>query len=89
MSNFESRATSPELDVLDVVDNPVFTDVTEEGETYTTYRIVRFVYEFSGHPQKWTHLAVVIANRTDTESEAFLLVIDRVVDESYILPIDA
>ncbi len=84
MADFESHLAPAELEVLDVVDDPVFTDVTENGEVYRKYRIVRFVYEFSRHPQGWTHLAVAVATRNSHEVEVFLHIVNRVVEESYV-----
>lgn len=84
MADFGLHSLPADLAVVSVVDDPLFTDVTEGGEVYRTFRIVRFVYEFDCHPQGWTHLAVALAERNSHEVEAFLRVENRVVEESYV-----
>lgn len=84
MADFGLHSLPADLAVASVVDDPLFTDVTEGGEVYRTFRIVRFVYEFDRHPQGWTHLAVALAERNSHEVEAFLRVENRVVEESYV-----
>jgi len=86
MTEFESTPAPPDVSVADVVDDPVFTDVTDGGEHYTQYTIVNFVYQFGNHPQGWTHLAVV-RDRAQQLHEAFLRVIGRAIEESYVLPV--
>lgn len=70
--------------VAAVVDNPIFTDVTEDGERYTTYRIVRISHTFASHPSGWTHIVVVAPLRSVGLFEAFLEVRRRVVERSVI-----
>ena len=85
MTDFESHSAPPDMPVTDVVDDPLFTDVTEDGERYTQYLIVDFTYVFHNHPQGWTHLAVVM-DRSQRVHEAFLRVVDRVIEESFMSP---
>jgi hypothetical protein len=77
-----SEATS----ISDYVDNPVFTDVTEDGEIYTTYRIVRITHEVIDHPDHWTHLANVSLEFNIGIAVAHLRLKDKVVEDSHIKP---
>lgn len=67
-----------------IIENPIFTDVTDEGETYTTYRIVRILHLFDRHPAGWTHLAEVVPLRSTGRFEAYLEVVRRVVERSKV-----
>jgi hypothetical protein len=77
-----SEATS----FSDYVDNPVFTDVTKDGEIYTTYRIVRITHEVIDHPDHWTHLANVSLEFNIGIGVAHLRLKDKVVEDSHIKP---
>jgi hypothetical protein len=77
-----SEATS----VSDYVNNPVFTDVTKDGEVYTTYRIVRITHEVIDHPDHWTHLANVSLEFNIGIGVAHLRLKDKVVEDSHIKP---
>ena len=77
-----SEATS----ISDYVDNPVFTDVTKDGEIYTTYRIVRITHEVIDHPDLWTHLANVSLEFNIGIGVAHLRLEDKVVEDSHIKP---
>lgn len=68
-----------------VLDDPVFTDVTEGGEVYRTYLVTSIVFEFTGHPEGWTHLVTVVHGDSHAETEAFLKVVGRSVDDSKII----
>ena len=70
--------------ISDYVDNPVFTDVTNDGETYTTYRIVRITHEVFEHPDDWTHLANVTRVRNPAIGVARLRVTDHAVDDAKV-----
>lgn len=72
--------------ILDYVDNPVFTDVTKDGEVYTTYRIVRITHEVIDHPDGWTHLANVSLEFNIGIGVAHLRLKDKVVEDSRIKP---
>lgn len=72
------------LDPLDVVDDVEFTDVTNHGEIYTLYRIVRITHEATGEPDKWTHMANVSRVRDPGLGVAFLRVIDRIIVDSKV-----
>ena len=70
----------------DYVDNPVFTDVTNDGEIYTTYRIVRITHEVFEHPDDWTHLANVTLEFNIGIGVALLLIRNKIVEASRIKP---
>ncbi len=72
--------------VSDYVDNPVFTDVTNDGEIYTTYRIVRITHEVFEHPDDWTHLANVTLEFNIGIGVAHLRLKNKVVEQSRIKP---
>jgi hypothetical protein len=72
--------------ISDYVDNPVFTDVTKDGEVYTTYRIVRITHEVIDHPDNWTHLANVSLEFNIGIGVAHLRLKDKVVEDSHIKP---
>jgi hypothetical protein len=75
-----SEATS----VDDFVDDAMFTDVTKDGEIYTTYRIVRFTHEVQEHHEGWTHLANVTLVHSEGIAVAFLRVRNRIIEDSRI-----
>jgi hypothetical protein len=72
--------------VSDYVDNPVFTDVTNDGEIYTTYRIVRITHEVFEHPDDWTHLANVTLEFNIGIGVAHLRLKNKLVEASHIKP---
>ncbi len=77
-----SEATTVE----DFVDDPVFTDVTHDGEIYTTYRIVRFTHEIRGHHDDWSHLVNVSLEFAVGIGVAYLRIRNRIVEDSRIKP---
>ena len=68
----------------DFVDDPLFTDVTNDGETYTLYRIARFTHSIEGHPDGWTHMANVSPEREIGLGVALLRIVDRQIEESSV-----
>jgi len=70
--------------VGDFVDDPLFTEVTESGEVYTLFRVVRVTHEVSDHPEGWTHLANVARERNPAIGTALLRVISRSIEESRV-----
>jgi hypothetical protein len=72
--------------ISDYVNNPVFTDVTNDGEIYTTYRIVRITHEIFEHSEEWTHLANVSLEFSIGIGVAHLLLKNKVVEASRIKP---
>lgn len=85
MSEIPHHSTDDRRAVDDLVDNPIFTDVTNEGETYTTYRILRVTHTFSNHPSGWTHTAEVTPLRSSGLFEALLEIRSRSVERSRIV----
>lgn len=67
-----------------IVDDPEFTEVTNQGEVYTLYRVVRFTHEIFDHPQKWTHMANVVRVRRTALGVALLRVVDRAIDDAKV-----
>lgn len=85
MLNDDAFRILPEgTNVDDFVDNGVFTDVTEDGEVYTLYRIVRITHEAIGPSIHWTHRANVTAVRSDQFGVALLRVRNRVIEDSQV-----
>lgn len=70
----------------DYVENPVFTDVTNDGEIYTTYRIVRITHEVFEHPDEWTHLANVTLEFDIGIGVAYLRIRNAIIEKSRIKP---
>ncbi len=62
-----------------IIDDPVFTEITDDGEVYTLYRIVRVTHEASDHPDGWTHRANVAQVRKQRIGVALLVVAERVI----------
>ena len=67
------------------VDDAEFTEVTDHGEVYTLFRIVRFTHEFDHHREGWTHLANVVRARNQAIGVAHLLINDRVIHEAKVV----
>lgn len=72
------------LIVADLVDDPEFTEVSENGEVYTLFRIVRITHEAVNHPEGWTHLANVTRVRNPAIGVARLRVTDHAVDDAKV-----
>jgi hypothetical protein len=81
----ESFALLSELTrVEDFLVDPVFADVSQAGETYTSYRVVRITHEAIDHPEGWTHLANVTRARDGATGVARLRIVDRHIEESRV-----
>lgn len=65
--------------VTAIVDDPDFTEITDNGEIYTMYRIVRFTHEALLHPDGWTHLANVVRLDVPVLGVALLQIADRTI----------
>jgi hypothetical protein len=70
--------------VDDFLKDPVFADVSQAGETYTSYRVVRITHEAIDHPEGWTHLANVTRARDGATGVARLRIVDRHIEESRV-----
>ena len=68
----------------EVVDDPEFTHITNNGEVYTLYRIVRFTHEVFDHPEGWTHMANVVRVRRRALGVALLRVVDRAIEDATV-----
>ena len=66
------------------VDDAEFTEVTEQGEVYTLYRVVRFTHTATNHPEGWTHLANVTQVRSLRIGVALLRVSDRAIVDTKV-----
>lgn len=66
---------------LEIIDDEEFTEVTNNGEVYTLYRIVRITHEATNHPDGWTHMANVVRVRNPAIGVALLLVVNRVIED--------
>ncbi|MEN9301089.1 MAG: hypothetical protein RLZZ254_870 [Actinomycetota bacterium] len=85
MLNDDAFRILPEgTNVDDFVDNGVFTDVTDDGEVYTLYRIVRITHEATTPHVHWTHRANVTAVRSDQFGVALLRIVDRIIHSSQV-----
>lgn len=84
MSEIPHNSTADRLLVRQILDNPIFTDVTDGGETYTTYRVIRIVHTFASHPSGWTHIAEVTPLRSRGLFEAFLDVRQKSIERSKV-----
>ncbi|MFM2046345.1 MAG: hypothetical protein RL383_422 [Actinomycetota bacterium] len=71
-------------EVAHYLDDPLFTEVTEQGEVYTLFRVVRITHEVSGHPEGWTLLANVTRERNPAIGTALLRVESRSIEESKV-----
>lgn len=74
------------ISVSEIIEDPLFTDVSRDGEIYTTYRIVRFTHEILNHSENWTHLANVALEYDTGFGVAFLRIRNRLVEDSRIKP---
>ena len=84
MSDHKSRLLPEGLPTTNLVDDIEFTEVTDNGEVYTLYRIVRFTEELIGHPEGWTHVANVVRVREPAIGVAYLQVHGRVILEARV-----
>lgn len=73
------------IDASSFVDDAVFTDVSEDGEIYTTYRIVRITHTIESHPQQWSHQANVARLDGKVIGVALLEIKDRIVMSSKVV----
>jgi len=68
----------------EIVDDDEFTEVTNNGEVYTLYRIVRITHVATSHPDGWTHMANVVRVRNPAIGVALLLVVNRVIEDASV-----
>lgn len=72
------------LETNDFVEHDVFTDVTQDGEIYTSYRIVRVTHAIVDDPQGWNFVANVVGIAKNRLGVAELKIVDRLITESRI-----
>lgn len=72
----------------EIVDEPTFTEVTENGEIYTLFRIVRITHDCTEADLAWTHLANVARVVDHAIGVARLTVVDRVITDSSVTVTD-
>ena len=71
--------------VADFVEEAMFTEVSEDGEIYTTYRIVRITDAAINHPERWTHRANVVRIDAPIIGVCLLRIEDRIVMDSRVV----
>lgn len=84
MSDHKSRLLPEGWPTTNLVDDIEFTEVTDNGEVYTLFRIVRVTEELIGHPAGWTHVANVVRVREPAIGVAYLKVDGRVILEARV-----
>lgn len=84
MSNPRTVVLSESLEISDFVDYDIFTDVTHDGEIYTTFRIIRITHAIVNHPDGWNFVANVVGVHENHMGVADLKVVDRMITESRV-----
>lgn len=84
MSESAFRLLSEGFVTNSIIDDPVFTEITDDGEVYTLYQIIRITHEAENHPENWTHRANVAQVRHPRIGVALLQVVDRVIVRSRV-----
>ena len=84
MSDHEYRLLPESTPTESIVDDALFSDVTESGEVYTLYRIVRVTHEAVDPHARWTHLANVARVRSPAIGVASLRIRNRVIEDSQV-----
>lgn len=84
MTNRQLVVLSEHLETRDFVDIDVFTDVSRDGDTYTSYRITRFTHAILNNPDGWNFVADVVALHTGKIGICTLIVEDRVIIDSKV-----
>lgn len=84
MSNSRTIVLSESLEISDFVEYDVFTDVTKDGEIYTSYRIVRMTHAIIDDPDGWNYVANVVDINEGHMGVAYLKVEDRMINDSLI-----
>jgi hypothetical protein len=84
MSTPKIIVLSESLEPSDFVDYDIFTDVTKDGEIYTSYRIVRVTHALVDDPDGWNYIANVVGIHEERIGVAYLKVEDRMINDSLI-----
>ena len=70
--------------VSEVVDDPVFSNVSEFGEVYELFEIQNISHEYLNHPQRWTHRAQVRRHNSHEIFNAELRVVNFSIEDSVV-----
>jgi hypothetical protein len=84
MSSPRTVVLSESLEISDFVQSDIFTDVTEDGEIYTSYRIVRVTHAIVDDPDGWNYIANVVGIHEAHIGVADLKVVDRMITDSRV-----
>lgn len=84
MSNPHTIVLSESLETSDFVQYDIFTDVTEDGEIYTSYRIVRVTHAIVDDPDGWNYIANVVGIHEAHIGVADLKVVERMITDSRV-----
>jgi hypothetical protein len=84
MSSPRTVVLSESLEISDFVESDIFTDVTEDGEIYTSYRIVRVTHAIVDDPDGWNYIANVVGIHEARIGVADLKVVDRMITDSRV-----
>jgi hypothetical protein len=67
-----------------IVNDAHFTEITDDGEIYVLYRIVKFTHFTDSPHLNWTHRANVVGVRKPNMGVALLRVVDRTIEDSHV-----
>lgn len=84
MSDLRMTLLSELSATTNFVDDDIFTEVSDDGERYTTYRIIRVTHTIAPNDESWTHLANVALLDGSAIAVALLNVRDRIVEDSRV-----
>jgi hypothetical protein len=84
MSSPRTVVLSESLETSDFVQHDIFTDVTEDGEIYTSYRIARITHTIVDDPDGWNYVANVVGIHENHMGVAELKVVVRLITESRV-----
>lgn len=84
MSSPRTVVLSESLEISDFVDYDIFTNVTHDGEIYTTFRIIRITHAIVNHPDGWNFVANVVGVHESHMGVAELKVVERIITESQV-----
>jgi hypothetical protein len=84
MSTPRTVVLSESLETSDFVRYDIFTDVTDDGEIYTSYRIVRITHAIVDDPDGWNYVANVVGIHENHMGVAELKVVDQMITDSRV-----
>ena len=71
-------------DVCEIIDDPVFSHVMENGEVYEAFEVIAVTREYINHPHHWTHGVTVKHQLSQKLFSADLRVLNFCIDESEV-----